>query len=429
MTPRLDRARYCILDTNPEAGDRIRRLGRKLARDWGLAAEFECTTRAEEAYPGADFVLVTISTGGLDAMEHDIRIPEEYRILHTVGDTVGPGGWSRSLRNIPVAAEMARTVARLAPQAVLLNYTNPMGTLTQVFCEVGRLRTVGLCHGLFEVYADLQKIFGLEREEDIKVRFGGLNHFFWITEMRIPGGDGYALLKKRMGEGRFADLLEQEKPGSGESSFRSGKQVCSELLETFGYLPYTADRHTCEFFGCYNVGDSDGGETTLDRYGVKRTSIAERREKAGHNRERVDDLIEGRQELPRDRSRETAADIMAACIEGRDFIDVVNLPNEGQIPNLPRGTVVETLGVASRLGFTPLQAGNMPEQVLPLIWPHAHNQKLIVEAGLKGDLELALWALQCDPLCAHLTPSACREMGQRLLKANREWLPQFRSRL
>ncbi len=422
LTPGLDRAHYQILDIDPAAGEKISRLGEQLSMGWGLDARFGSTAEPEEAFQGADFVIATISTGGLDAMEHDLRIPEQYRIYHTVGDTVGPGGWARSLRNIPVIAELARTIRRCAPQAVILNYTNPMATLTQVFCEVSGLRTVGLCHGLFEVFADLMRLFGLEEQADIKVRFGGVNHFFWIMEMRVLGEDGYEILREKMGTRSFADLAEQD---MGEDSSRSGKRICSELLDTYGYLPYTADRHTCEFLGCYNTVDAG----ILERHGVKRTSIEERREKLKKSRGRVHDILEGKHQLERERSRETAADIISAVIDGRDFIDVVNLPNQGQIPNLPSKAVVETLGVANRLGFTPLHAGNLPEQILPLVWPHAHNQLLVVEAGLKGDLEQALWALQCDPICGHLTPAETREMGLRLLQANKSYLPQFVSEL
>jgi alpha-galactosidase len=107
------------------------------------------------------------------------------------------------------------------------------------------------------------------------------------------------------------------------------------------------------------------------------------------------------------------------------FIDVVNLPNKGQIGNLPAGSIVETLGVANSLGFTPLSAGDLPEPALSMVLPHAVNQEMIVQAGLAGDLDQALYALYCDPLCSHLTYPEIKEMGLRLLKAHAQYLPQF----
>lgn len=135
--------------------------------------------------------------------------------------------------------------------------------------------------------------------------------------------------------------------------------------------------------------------------------------------------LSGEAELPNQRSRETAADIIAAFENGGAFIDVVNLPNNGQINNLPSGTIVETLGVVNNVGFTPLNIGNLPIEILNLVLPHAQNQNMIVDAGLKGDLEKALFALYNDPLCSHMTIPEMKEMGMRLLNAHKEYLPQF----
>ena len=109
----------------------------------------------------------------------------------------------------------------------------------------------------------------------------------------------------------------------------------------------------------------------------------------------------------------------------REFIDVVNLPNSGQIANLPMGSIVETLGVVNSLGFTPLTAGELPEPILNLVLPHARNQDMIVQAGLTGNLDMAFYALYNDPLCKHLTIPEIKEMGMRLLEAHHQYLPIF----
>lgn len=418
LTPGLQKAHYVILDIDGAAGRKMARLGQKLSGDRGLSCTFEYTDDHYIAFREADFIIITISTGDFAAMEYDLKIPEEYGIFQTVGDTVGPGGWARSLRNIPVFAGLARDIERISPGAIVLNYTNPMATLTNVFYKVGKLKTVGLCHGLFEVYATLTKIFGLESEDEIKVRFGGTNHFFWLLDFKIRGMDGYELLKARMGGRPFAELVtDTYTDGAG---FHSNKLICSEMLEHYGYLPYIADRHICEFLPYYLL---DKGK--IEKYKLNRTSIEDRKRCREDGFKYLDEYLSGERALAEKRSRETAADIIGAFVTGREFIDVVNLPNEGQISNLPKGSIVETLGVINSLGFTPLCAGNLPEPVLNLVLPHVGNQDLIAEAGLEGDLNKALLALYNDPLCNRLTLPEVREMGIRLLEAHRQYLPQF----
>lgn len=419
MTPGLEEAQFIILDIDEKAAFKMVQFARKLNERRGTDCTFEFSNNQTEAFTGADFILITISTGGLDAMKHDLEIPEDYRIFQTVGDTVGPGGWARGLRNIPVFAEMAKNIEKYSPNAVVLNYTNPMAPLTNVFYKTTRLKTVGLCHGLFEVYEVLMKIFKLDSEEDIKARFGGTNHFFWIIDMKIKGEDGFALLREKMNGRLFAELIKDT--CTDAVGFQSGKWLSSELFDYFGYLPYMADRHICEFIPGFLAVD----ERKLKKYHIKRTSIKDRREKLLNGRKRLDAIISGELKLRDKRSRETAADIISALVKGKDFIDVVNLPNTGQITNLPAGSIVETLGVVNDLGFTPLNAGDLPEPVLNLVLPHVRNQNIIVEAGLEGNLEKALWALYNDPMCSHLTMPEIKEMGMKLLKANKQYLPMF----
>lgn len=419
LTKGLEEAEYVILDIDDKIGEKMAALGNYLAHMRGLDCVFYYTNDQKSAFLNADYIIITVSTGGLNAMSYDLEIPEEYGIYQTVGDTVGPGGWARGLRNIPVFAETAMNIEKYAPGAVVLNYTNPMATLTKVFYKISRIKTVGLCHGLFEVYALLMKLFGLEKEEQIKVRFGGINHFFWITDLMINGEDGYDLLRKQIGRRSLAEIVsEQYEDGAG---FHSNIQICSELFSCYGYLPYVGDRHISEFLPCYLTHD----KRNLAHYKLERSLIGTRREKRQKGIEKLDAYLQGAVKLPDERSRETAANIIAAMEKESNFIDVVNLPNVGQISNLPLGTIVETLGVVNNAGFTPLTVGDLPIQILNLILPHVYNQNLIVEAGLEGNLDKALFALYNDPLCSHMRLPDIKEMGTRLLNAHRDYMPQF----
>lgn len=416
MTPGLEGAHYVIHDIDKEAAKQTLKLAEVLNKQRGQACTFEMITDHKEAYKDADFVIITISTGGLDAMEHDIKIPEEYGIYATVGDTVGPGGWSRAWRNIPVFKTLAKSINEYSNNAVVLNYTNPMSVLTKVFYETTDLRTVGLCHGLFEVYKTLMSIFSLKNEDEIKVRFGGTNHFFWITDLSINGDDGYRMLKEKAGGRSFYELILENY--TDNAGFKSNKLVTSELYETFGYLPYVGDRHICEFLPYYLTGD----EKKLEKYQLKRTTIEERFDGKEKSKAKLQEYIEGKSQLPAVRTRETAADIIGAIVNGKEFIDVVNLPNTGQIPNLPAGSIVETLGLVNSLGFTPICCNALPEPILELVMPHVKNQDLLTKAGIALDFEAAIFALYNDPLCAHLSYPKIYEMGKRLVEANKKYM-------
>ena len=418
QTPELDNSEIWLLDINPAAAEEVKAAAEQMCKTLNRNFKFIATDDEDSAFKGADFVIITISTGDLEMMRHDLKIPEKYGIFHTVGDSCGPGGWSRALRNVPVFMHLARKIELFSPNALVLNYTNPMAALTGTFYEVSSLRTVGLCHGLFAVYRMLQKIYSVE-EQDISLEFGGGNHFFWVTDFTIKG------------QSRFSELLEAAKSKSltamvhekdvDEAGFANHYlDLCNELFINYSVLPYPGDRHTCECLGGYILDESE-----LTRLKIKRTTIEERYDTRAQARDRAAKLASG--ELPPfEVSRETAVDIMKSFITNKPFIDVVNLPNIGQIDNLPRGAVVETLGQVDARGFTPLTFGCLPETIRRLVEPHCNVQKMTLKAALKGDCELALQALMADPACAHMAPEKVRTMGHELMTATAEYLPQFK---
>lgn len=414
----LEKAEFILLDIDLPAAEKIAQLGKKINEERELSYTFEATNDEEAAFKDTDYVIITITTGGLDAMEYDLKIPEEYGIYQTVGDTAGPGGWARGLRNIPVFAKMAKKIEKLSPHAIVLNYTNPMATLTKTFYKVSKLSTVGLCHGVFETYRILMEIFNLKKEDEIKVNFGGTNHFFWVLDFKVKGEDGYKLLREKLKGRSLSELVKEIH--KDEIGFQSRIQITSELLEHFGYLTYV-DRHISEFFSYYLTLNED----RLKEYGLQRTSIKERREGKKRAEKRLQNFIKGKEKLSSKPSREIAANIISAMQMGKEFVDVVNLPNQGQIFNLPKGSVLETLGLINANGFHPVIVGELPLQILNLVLPHVQNQDVIVEAGLRGDWDKAFYALYNDPLCSHLSYPKIKEMGKKLLEANRKYLSQF----
>ena len=163
----------------------------------------------------------------------------------------------------------------------------------------------------------------------------------------------------------------------------------------------------------------------IKKFKLVRTSIEDRQKGLELSRAFTLDLASGKEKMPR-RSRETAVDIMKALVTNTPFIDVVNLPNIGQIDNLPRGAVVETLGLVDGEGFAPIGIGLMPEQLRSLTEGHCVVQKMSMDAALTGNRKLALEALMLDPLCAKLAPSEIKKMGLELMSATKKYLPQFK---
>jgi alpha-galactosidase/6-phospho-beta-glucosidase family protein len=416
LTEELENQEYVLYDIDHQAAEKIGEFARKLAGKLQVKPQVKVIENMKEAFTGADYIIITISTGGLAAMETDISLPEEYGIYHTVGDTAGPGGWARTIRNWNAFTELAEGIGEFAPKAMVLNYTNPMTTLTGLLCEMLDNPVVGLCHGLFENLSFLVSCLELEREEELSVRYAGLNHFFWITKITAGGQEHLPLLYQQVREKEITSLAgEKYTDPAGHSS---GRKLASELFRITGFMPYLGDRHICEFLPGY-ITDI----TRMEQYGLRRTTIEERRERRTKMERKIETAIQAG--IPDEflrKSRETAADIITAHACGKPFIDVGNLPNRGQISNLPPELVVETAVVVDQTGFQPLTFGPLPSQILPFLEPYARVFLMTMEACRKQDWELALQALRADPVCGNLSGKELRKMGRKLLRENKSYI-------
>ncbi|MBN1942164.1 MAG: hypothetical protein JW849_02615 [Phycisphaerae bacterium] len=420
LTPDISDAEYVLLDINKPAADLNKAYLDKLAHTLEVKPRIVATNHQAQALKGANYVVITISTGGLKAMARDLAIPEDYGIYHTVGDTSGPGGWARFLRNFNVFRKLADDIGRYAPGAVVLNYTNPMVTLTDVLSRVYDGPVVGLCHGLFENLRFLQKFYKAKSEDDIVVKYAGLNHFFWTTEAKIGNRDLIADLKRRIRTQSFTDMLRSAlKDAFGFSSHR---EVATELFRRTGVLPYLGDRHTCEYFPWYITNKKN-----MREYRIVRTSVKERQKQFVNRTKGLRRLVR-LQKLDRDqitRSRETAADIIEAHWSGKTFIDVGNVPNVGQVSNLPMGAVLETAVRVDRNGFSPISFGALPPVVQGMCEPWTRVYTMVVDACFRKDRNQAFQALRLDPVCSHLNGKQVEELGNRLLKAHKPFIKVF----
>jgi alpha-galactosidase/6-phospho-beta-glucosidase family protein len=410
-TPDLRGARVVLQDLNEERLTLVQRWADVMLRSTGAEMTVESTTELAAAARGAAVVVLCISTGGLEAMRHDIEIPARYGVPQSVGDTVGPGGISRALRNIPVVVGIARTIERVAPDAFLLNLTNPMTTLCRAVTRTTGLRTVGLCHELFGSLGMLSRLFDVP-ESALSYRVAGINHLTWLLDVQVEGKDAFPRLHDAIARDdvvRIQTPREQRRPSTDNYRFKL------ELFERFGALPVAGDRHLAEFFA--------GALDHADEYEVALTTIEDRYALVGGHRQRVEAQIAGQTPMPTTPSREEVAPIAAAIWTNKPSVNVINLPNEGQIDNLPRGVVVETLGVVDRGHARGVSSGSLPPAVQGIVQRHVVNQELTVEAALTGDRAVALQALLGDPLVRDFATAP--RMLDDLLAANRQLLPQF----
>ncbi|MDD2710304.1 MAG: hypothetical protein PHV34_20160 [Verrucomicrobiae bacterium] len=421
-----DKGLHVVLhDVNPDPLRVIAPLCEKISSDVNAGLKIEATTDLDSALKGADFVGLTISTGGQEADRMDKEIPLRYQIFQTVADTVGPGGWSRALRNIPVVVNIIRKVEAIAPNAWFMNYSNPMTVLTRVLNRVSQVRSIGICHELQGLLLHLAYFFGVDWQKAFSVRMAGINHLIWILKLTLNGKDGLELLKEYA-----KDPEHFQKPGTlgmPEELVHSGgaapsQKVKFDLLARTGYLPAAGDSHIAEFLPFYLNPLSEAKRWGFDPDGKAHTFA--RMEGRVLVRRKCEDMVEGNLPLYLRHSHEHADKTIAALEgSGEPLITPLNLPNCGQIDNLPRGVVVETLACLSGDDIQPLAVGSVPEAVLHSLMQHIPNQEMIVEAGLTGNRELAIMALANDPAVPN--PDIARKMGEDFFENFRLFLPQF----
>lgn len=420
LTRELENCELFLHDIDTKALERMDKLGRKIFEKTGGGFHLKSSTSLEESLKGADYVILSISTGGLDTMQHDLEIPLKYGIYQSVGCTVGPGGLSRALRSIPVVVDIAKKMEKFCPNAWLINYTNPMSTLCRAVTKTTNIRTIGLCHELLSVLRDLRHIFNVEKETDIQTITAGINHFTWILQLRVNGEDGFPLLRKyieREGERLKKDFKSLD--WESLNPFQDNKLLKFELFKKFGYLPAAGDRAIVEFFPYFLTEETRAGRD----YGIKLTRIEHRLEMRKQRRKAVESILEEKQPIKLEHSDEKAYDIITSLATGKKDVFMMNLPNQGQIANLPPEVIVETPALVNTNGIHPVSIGQLPSSILSLMVPHVVNQEMIVEAALTGNKDLALQALLNDPLMKNYEDAP--KMFDELLEANAEYLPQF----
>ena len=414
----LDGWQVMLHDLDPEPLELVWQLGQRRCAQLGSTVQLERTTDLAAALDGASHVIVTITTGGLRAMRVDVEIPERYGVFQTVGDTVGPGGLNRTLRNLPVFVGLARSMERHCPKAWMLNASNPLSALTRAVSRETSIRALGLCHGVKGVARMLAGFFGVELGQCAYVN-SGIDHCAWFTEFLVQGRPAADLLAE---QGLEAWL--QLPPDEAAADPRFGRLYtirCGLALgRQLGALPAIGDRHLVEFFPGYLSSTE-----SVARHGLKRTPMADREAGRQQARERLAAELTAAEPPTAVTGSDDVAGWIAALAGGTPLEDNVNIPNIGQIPQLPWGAVVETRGVLDATGCRPL-VSPLPPALEAIVRPHVLREELLVEAAIEGSMAKALAALTSDPLLG--CPDQAPELLAELMAGTESWLPQFAGR-
>jgi alpha-galactosidase/6-phospho-beta-glucosidase family protein len=403
-------ANLVLHDIDADALELLTRACERIVAQVGGGLQVTATLDRAEALRGADFVILCVAIGGLPAMRNDLEIPERYGIYQPVGDTVGPGGLARGLRHIPFSVQVAREMEQLCPHAWMLNLTNPMTTICRGMTRATNIRTIGLCHEVTGVSHHLASLFGVP-VETIRLEVAGINHLPVILRFDIGGRDGMDMLRDWLAEhGPFAQVGQLDL-NSVFDVFTDRLAVKLTLFEQLGVLFGAGDRHVTEFIPGFLTETSERGR----RYGVVLTTVDQREEMARVRRAQIERFVGGEPEKLQ-RTQEQLVPVMAALAGGPAGQFIVNVPNKGQIDNLPREAVVECIAEVDSLGVRPLAVGALPHAAYAAIAPHVARQELIVEAALTNQRGPALAALATDPLVRD--PATVEPLLDELLEAN-----------
>jgi alpha-galactosidase len=409
-TPALADAEFALMSRTEPKLRRMEEFGKRMLRDNGLPGSVWATLDRREAIRDADFVVVMIQVGGVDAFELDYRIPLKYGVDQCIADSLGPGGIFRGMRAIPVLAEIARDMEEIArPRAIMLQYANPMATNILALGKASKVPAIGLCHGVQTTLDLISRYCGVPKDQ-ISFTCGGINHMDWFLTLEHKGRDLYPMLR---------ELFERPE-------YYKNEKVRGEVFRHFGYFMTESTGHLSEYVPWFRKNrqaletycdePSFGGESGA--YYSWCRFISEKY--AEH------DPLEFESTRIDHRSVEYCSYIMEAVATGRPFRLMGNVVNKGYITNLPNGCCVEVPTFADDTGLHPMVIGDLPPQCAALCMTNINSQILAADAALNADTERLVQAVAMDPLTSAVcTLREIREMCSEMLEAQRPWLPQF----
>ena len=412
--PLLKDATIALMDINPERLDYSKRAVDRIVAEGKYPAKVIATQDRAEALKDADAVICTILVGSIDVWRYDIEIPKKYGVDTNVGDTRGVSGVFRALRTIPVMVDICRDMERYCPDAILLNYTNPMAMLCRAMQRETSILVSGLCHSVQGTAAMLAKWIGAPMEE-IDYTCAGINHQAWYLKYEWNRKDAYPLIRKAVEE---EDIYNHE-------------QVRNEMFKHLGYYVTESSGHNSEYNWWFRKRPdliekycTHGTGWNPGRYAYILDSY---RSRGGTWKDSFIEWLENPEPLNLERGHEYAAFIVNAYVGGEPFKFNGNVPNTGLITNLPEGVCVEVPVYADHSGLNAIHVGALPPQCAALNNISVACEEMAVEACLTGDPTMVFHSIAYDPLSAAvLSLAEIKQMVNEMLEQNRDHLPTFK---
>ncbi|MET4695525.1 6-phospho-beta-glucosidase [Endozoicomonas lisbonensis] len=408
---RIDRLPVTRIDLiDVEAGreklEIVTQLAQRMIARSGLNIEVRHSLDRREAIQGASFVMTQLRVGGLEARARDEHIPLKYKVIGQ--ETTGPGGFAKALRTIPVILDICKDMEELAPDAWLINFTNPAGMVTEAVHKYSSIKALGLCNVPINMHHQTAEALGASVDR-VKVNFAGLNHLVWMSNIRLDGRDVTHKVIEMLCDGAHMNMNNiHESPWD------------PAFLQSLGVVP-------CPYHRYFYMQDD---------------MLEEELESAASTGTRAEVVMKTEQELfrlyqnpelaekPRQLEQRGGAyysdvslNLVDALYNDTSAINVVNTVNNGAISNLPDDAVVEISAVIDSAGAHPITQGTLPENQIGLARSVKAYEQQAIEAAVKGDYGLALQALVANPL----VPSArvAKLILDDILEQNADYLPQF----
>ena len=433
---RLKGSTLALVDRNTDSLDIVHRLANRLNVEWDAGFVLTAHTNHQDALPDSQFVVNAIEVGARENLwQRDFEIPLKYNVRQPYAENGGPGGFAHAARNIGPIMQIVRDMEQACPGAWFVNFTNPMIRICDAVNRHSRIKAVGLCHQIYQGYnmvgIALAKDLGIEIPEGltgmhaavdqhplqhrikeqivplVDIRAAGLNHFTWILSIndRRTGEDLYPLFRKR-----FFELDPKFEP------------LTRDIFSAFGLFPVPGDTHLCEYLPWM----SDPNTKPWEKYNIRLYDwdlFAAVREFELHRLNEMangDATIESLLETDSEGALEMIENVAGT---GNHYHLAANLPNVGQISNLPIGATVETPVQVNGAGIHPVHVGALPEPIAELCRRETTAAQLCVDAAVEGDREKALQCLLLDPIVADI--DTAKKILDDYLTEYREYLPQF----
>ena len=409
-TPGLSGGVFALVDIEGERLELVHQVAELVVKKSGKNWRVEASTERQEVLEGTDYLINTIEVAGLPNVRHDFDIPMKYGVNQCIGDTIGPGGIFKSLRTLPDWLDILADTERLAPDALVMNYTNPMSITCLIGMRASKLPIIGLCHSIPHTAEQLADYMNIPRTE-LQYRAAGINHAAWLVELTRNGEDLYPLLREKA---KVPDIYEQD-------------PIRFEMMLHFGAFPTEGSGHFSEYVPYFRKRPDLVEKYTRAEYlgetGFYANNWPTWREESDDEMRRI---IAGEDEIDLERGPEYASYIMEAIETDTPTLVYSNVLNTGLITNLPQDGVVEVACLVNGNGIQPTHFGALPTQLAALNSTHMAVHELVTTAVLERNREAAVHALMLDPLTAAVcSPEEIRAMFEEMVAAQTTYLPPW----